>query len=375
MNNLFNNIYKDKKVLITGHTGFKGSWLTLWLTQMGAEVAGYALKPNTDPSLFEILDLKNKINHIEADVRNYEDVEKAVKNFKPDIIFHLAAQPLVRYSYQCPRETCETNIMGTVNLLEAVRNNPSAKVVVNITSDKCYENRETTTAYHENDPMGGSDPYSSSKGASEIVTASYRKSFFNPIDYGKTHHTAVASVRAGNVIGGGDWSEDRLIPDCVKSIINNIPITIRNPEAVRPWQHVLEPLSGYLWLGALMWDKGAHFCQGWNFGPENREILTVKEVVEKAIKYYGSGQYQTDKGSHPHEAKLLTLDINKAINELKWHPVYSNDQAIKQTIEWYKYFYENKTDICSYTTDQICSYIKQAGDQGIIWSNKQGLAV
>jgi len=360
MNNLFNDIYKDKKVLVTGHTGFKGSWLTLWLNELGAEITGYALKANTDPSLFEILELKNKINHIEADIRDAEMLDKTLKKYKPEIIFHLAAQPLVRYAYKNPRETYETNIMGTVNLFEAVRNNPSAKVIVNVTSDKCYENKETLKSYNESDSMGGSDPYSSSKGAVEIITSAYRRSFFNPEEYGKAHTTALASVRAGNVIGGGDWSEDRLVPDCMRALTNNEPVIIRNPRSIRPWQHVLEPLSGYLRLGTLMWNNGVSFSEGWNFGPNDKTNLTVEEVVKKIIEIFDRGSYQIDSKANLHEAKLLMLDINKALNKLGWKPVYNDNQAIKETVEWYKYFYGKNSDIYEFTLEQLNNYIKKA---------------
>jgi len=368
MDNLFNNIYRNKKVLITGHTGFKGSWLTMWLLNLGADITGYALKAATNPSLFEVLGLKDKINHIEADIRDSEYLEKVVKNCKPDIIFHLAAQPLVRYSYKNPRETYETNIMGTVNLLDAIRKNQSAKVVVNITSDKCYDNKETLKAYNEDAPMGGSDPYSSSKGAAELVISAYKKSFFNPEQYGLTHNTAMASVRAGNVIGGGDWSDDRLIPDCIKAFTQNNPVILRNPQSIRPWQHVLEPLSGYLWIGALMWEDGKAYCEGWNFGPDDRNILTVEEVVKNVIKLFDSGSYEIDSDFNPHEAKLLTLDISKATGRLNWKPVYSNADSIKETVEWYKNFYDNRVNIRDFTLNQINSYIKKAQESNIDWS-------
>lgn len=368
MDNLFNNVYKGKKVLITGHTGFKGSWLTLWLKELGAEITGYALKADTDPSLFEILNLKNKINHIEADIRDIETLENTLRVFKPDIIFHLAAQPLVRYSYKNPRYTYETNVMGTVNLLEAAKNYPSAKVILNVTSDKCYHNNETHTAYKETDSMGGNDPYSSSKGAAEIVTLAYRNSFFNQAEYGKTHNTAIATARAGNVIGGGDWSEDRLIPDCIRALIKNDIITLRNPNSIRPWQHVLEPLSGYLWLGALMWNDGTSYSEGWNFGPDNENALTVEEVVKKILELFQSGNYKVDNGTSLHEARLLTLDITKAISMLNWRPVFNNDQSIKETTEWYKHFYENNADIQEFTLDQINNYIKKAQELEVKWS-------
>ena len=251
----FKNFYTNKKILITGHTGFKGSWLTLWLTELGAEVIGYSLEPPIKPSLFEVFNLKNRIIHIIGDIRDEEKLKDVFKEYKPEIIFHLAAQPLVRLSYQEPKLTYETNVIGTLNLFEGVKEMESVRVVINVTSDKCYENKEWVYGYRENDPMGGYDPYSSSKGCTELLTAAYRNSYFNPKDYGKTHQVSLASVRAGNVIGGGDWQVDRLVPDCVKALSKGETVKIRNPHAIRPWQHVLEPLSGYLFLAMRMWEE------------------------------------------------------------------------------------------------------------------------
>ncbi len=327
------DFYKNKKVFITGHTGFKGSWLTLWLTMMGAKVLGYALEPNTDPSLFNVLNLHKDIDHIIGDIRDFEKLREIITEFKPEIVFHLAAQPLVRLSYREPRLTYETNVMGTVNLLEAIRQTKSIRAVVNVTSDKCYENKEWVWGYREIDPMGGYDPYSSSKGCSELITAAYRNSYF------KNTETAIASARAGNVIGGGDWAEDRLIPDIVRSLSKGKQIIIRNPKATRPWQHVLEPLSGYLLLGRLLYEKGQEFAEAWNFGPNDSCMMTVEEIVKKSIEIWGSGSYVVDSSEQPHEANLLKLDVSKAEKRLGWISVLSPIQSVNSSISWYLQFY------------------------------------
>lgn len=368
MTNSFKNVYKNKKVLVTGHTGFKGSWLTLWLTELGAEVIGYSLEPNTNPNLFEVLNLKEKTHHIIGDIRDQEKLSQVFKKQKPDMVFHMAAQPLVRYSYKEPKLTFETNIIGTINLFEAARAVDSVRVLVNITSDKCYDNKERLEGYKETDPMGGYDPYSASKGAAEIITGSYRNSFFNPKDYGKIHNLALASVRAGNVIGGGDWSEDRLIPDCIRSLINKGTIVIRNPNAIRPWQYALEPLSGYLWLGSLMWQDGISYSEGWNFGPKDDKPLTVGEIADKMVKLWGCGEYKINPDTTLHEAKYLNLSIEKAQKQLKWKPVYNIEEAINSTINWYSEFYNNKSGIEAYSMNQIKEYTAKANNYGIEWS-------
>jgi len=371
MTSLFLDVYKNKKIIVTGHTGFKGSWLTLWLKELGAEILGYSLEPSTKPNLFEVLGLKNHIHHVIGDVRDYDKLLAVFKEFQPKIVFHLAAQPLVRLSYKEPRHTYETNVMGTVNILEAVRKTDSVNVVINVTSDKCYENKEWVWGYRETDPMGGYDPYSSSKGCAELVTLAYLRSFFNPKDYGKTHNVAVSSVRAGNVIGGGDWREDRLISDCVKSLSKGESIVIRNPQAIRPWQFVLEPLSGYLWLGALMYHHGAEFAGAWNFGPNDDDILTVQELVELVIRHWGGGSYIIDSSKQPHEAKLLKLDTSKARYFLKWRPVYNIYEAVKETINWYKIYYnDNKQNqkLYEFTRQQLLRYIKKARKRNLAWT-------
>lgn len=367
MSNLFSGIYQGKKVLITGDTGFKGSWLGLWLTQLGAEVTGFALEPPSQPSMFTVSGLEKHIRHIHGDIRDYGRLLKTIEDIKPEIVFHLAAQSLVRQSYWEPRLTYETNVMGTLNLFEALRENENTRVIVNITSDKCYQNREWVYGYREIDPMGGYDPYSSSKGCAELVTASYRNSFFNPNEYGKTHKTALASARAGNVIGGGDWAEDRLIPDCFRSLSKDEPIYIRNPYAVRPWQHVLEPIAGYLWLGALLWQDGISYSEPWNFGPYDEDILPVRDVVKTIINIWGKGNMEIQASSKMHEAGLLKLDISKARTHLHWKPVFKILQALEQTTSWYREYYSNNKNMFQYSLDQIENYIQQARNLCVMW--------
>ncbi len=366
MEKLFKGLFKNKKVLITGHTGFKGSWFTLWLKLMGADVIGYSLKPPTNPSLFKILKLKDKIKHIEADIRNLKNLKKVIKYYKPEIIFHLAAVSLVKFSYNNPLLTYETNVIGTINLFEAVRESESVRVVINVTSDKCYENNEWIYSYRENDKMGGFDPYSSSKGCSELITAAYRNSFFN----NKKSIIPLSSVRAGNIIGGGDWSSDRLIPDCIRALTDNKEIIIRNPQSIRPWQLVLEPISGYLLLAYYMYTNPYDFNSGWNFGPLDSKILTVKDVVDRVIKKWGCGLVKVVKDESKHEAKLLRLDIGKSQNYLGWRPVYDAENAIEQAIEWYKTYYNNTSDssIEQFTNSQIYKYIKNAKESGLEWA-------
>ncbi|MBT3261538.1 CDP-glucose 4,6-dehydratase [bacterium] len=355
MKSLFKDLYQNKKVLITGHTGFKGSWLTLWLKELGAEILGYSLSIPTKPSHFELLGLD--IKTVFGDIRDAEKLKQTFQEFQPEIVFHLAAQPFVRASYKDPRYTYETNVMGTVNLFEAVRQTPSVKVVVNITTDKCYENREWVYGYRENDPMGGYDPYSNSKGCSELITASYRNSFFNAEDFGKTHNVSLASVRAGNVIGGGDWGEDRLIPDFARALSKSETLVLRNPQATRPWQHVLEPLSGYLKLGSLMYQNGAKYSSGWNFGPQDSHHLTVEEIVKQSLKIWGSGKYKVIPDKELHEAMLLKLDISKAQYYLNWQPVYDSAQTIEESIKWYKEYYSGHHNMRAYSIKQIEDYI------------------
>ena len=351
---MFNNIYENKKVFLTGHTGFKGSWLALWLNQLGAKVCGYSLAPNTVPSMFNVLGIENKIEKsVIGDILDNITLEKAMSDFEPDIVFHLAAQPLVRLSYSEPVLTYKTNVIGTLNVLEAARKCKSVKVFVNVTTDKGYENKEINRGYKEDEPMGGHDMYSSSKGCVEIMSSSYRRSFLQNDD---TY--AMATARAGNVIGGGDWALDRLIPDCIRAINNNEKIEIRNPIAVRPWQHVLEPLSGYLLLGEKLLEDGKIYAEGFNFGPNEDSVLKVADVAQKVIEFYGKGEVVIHKKDNLHEAGLLMLNIEKAKKVLNWSPVYTPNQAIEKTVEWYKHFYANDTDMYYFTLNQISEYTK-----------------
>jgi len=359
MINLFSDIYKDKKILVTGHTGFKGSWLCLWLQKLGAEVYGIALKPNTEPNHWNLLNL-NMESYI-CDIRNLVEVEKLFQIIKPDIIFHLAAQPIVRVSYENPVDTYTTNVMGTVNILEASRNIHNLKAVIIVTSDKCYENKEWIWGYRENEKMGGSDPYSSSKGCAELVTAAYRYSFFN----NGNNNTLIASVRAGNVIGGGDWAKDRILTDIVLSASQNTSLLIRNPYSTRPWQFVLEPLSGYLCLGEKLLEGNQKFAEAWNFGPNLENNITVKELVLKSIMYWDNIKYEFDTRKHPYESNYLMLDSTKAYKRLSWHPVWDIDTSIKKTIEWYKTYYE----LGIISSEQILDdYVSDAKKQGLVWS-------
>ncbi len=347
-----NNFYHNKKVFITGHTGFKGSWLSLWLAKLGAQVCGYALQANTQPSLFASLSLDKHLERsVIGDILDYEKLESAVNAFQPDIIFHLAAQPLVRLSYFEPVLTYQTNVMGSLNVLQTARNCASVKAFVNVTTDKCYENKEVNRGYKEDEPMGGYDMYSSSKACVEIMSSSFRRSFLQD-----EHSMAMATARAGNVIGGGDWALDRLIPDCVRSINAGKKIEIRNPAAVRPWQHVLEPLSGYLLLGQKLFQDGKKYAQAYNFGPLEESVLKVSEVAQKVCKFYEKGEVVVHKTDNLHEADLLMLNIEKAHNELGWKPTYNADEAIKKTVEWYKLFYDKHTDIYELTMEQIKNY-------------------
>lgn len=349
--------WKDKKVFITGHTGFKGSWLCLWLHSLGTKVTGYALNPPTEPSLFKLCKIDELVNSNIADIRDAEDLKKAMRTAAPEIVIHMAAQPLVRDSYKNPVETYEINVMGTVNLFEAVRDCKTVKVVVNVTTDKCYENREWVWSYRENEPLGGYDPYSNSKACSELVTAAYRISFFNLKDY-SNHDVAVASARAGNVIGGGDWATDRLVPDCIKGILKGEKIQVRNPHAIRPWQHVLEPLSGYLTLAMKLYVDGPNYSEAWNFGPDDSDAKPVEWLVKKICEKWGNNaSYEIDKGDHPHEAGYLKLDWSKAKSRLGWYPRWNLEKAIDKVIEWTRAYKENKdlTDICLREIDEYCN--------------------
>ena len=344
--------WKNKNVLITGHTGFKGSWLSLWLQNLGANVCGYALPVPTQPSLFETANVANGMHSVEGDVRDLDGLKKLVKVRQPEIIVHMAAQALVRYSYDSPVETYATNVMGTVNLLEATRHADSVRVVLNITSDKCYENKEWLWAYRENEPMGGHDPYSSSKGCAELVTEAYRKSYFS----NDANQCVVASARAGNVIGGGDWATDRLIPDIIRAFTQASTVVIRSPDAIRPWQHVLEPLNGYLTLVEKLWQHGQEYAEGWNFGPGEQGAMPVEWMVRKMMAAWGEGaSYELDPQPQVHEANYLKLDSSRAHSLLGWAPKLDLSQALQWLTEWYKVCQQGE-DMRTYTLSQIDAY-------------------
>ena len=353
---IFNNFYKGKRVLVTGHTGIKGSWLSIWLHELGAEVIGVGLEPFTERDNYVLSDIgKNIKADIRADIRDGGRMKAIFKEYEPELVFHLAAQPLVRLSYDIPVETYETNVMGTINVLEAIRVTDSVKVGVMITTDKCYENKEQIWGYRENEPMGGYDPYSSSKGAAEIAIASWRRSFFHPEQYEK-HGKSIASVRAGNVIGGGDWALDRIIPDCIKALEAGKEIEIRSPKAIRPWQHVLEPLSGYMLLALRMWKEPIKYCEGWNFGPRAESISTVWDVATKVVENYGSGQLRDLSDTNTlHEAKLLMLDISKAKFMLGWESRMDINQTVALTVDWYKRYQEES--VYSICVNQIADFV------------------
>ena len=343
--------WKGKRVFLTGHTGFKGSWLSIWLQSLGADLTGYALPPPTSPNLFEVAHVGQGMTSIMADIRDLPKLQKAMQAACPDIVIHMAAQPLVRLSYAEPIETYATNIMGTVNVLESVRNTPSVKAVLVVTTDKCYENKEDVfRAYQEHDPMGGHDPYSSSKACTELVTSAYRSSFL------QEQGVAVATARAGNVIGGGDWAADRLVPDILKSFEQNVVVQIRNPQATRPWQHVLEPLSGYLTLIEHLFTTGSDFSEGWNFGPYEEDTRPVQWIVEQLGLNWGKdASWLKDAGKHPHEAKYLKLDISKAMTRLEWRPTWNLANALENIAHWHRAWLA-KEDMKKICLDQILQY-------------------
>lgn len=344
--------WQGKRVLVTGHTGFKGCWLSLWLQALGAHVVGYALSPPTQPSLFEIAHVADDMVSILGDVRDLNYLQAVMAEHQPEIVIHMAAQPLVRYSYEHPVETFSTNVLGTVNVLEAVRRTGGVRVLVCITSDKCYENKEWVWGYREEDRLGGHDPYSSSKGCAELVISAYRRSYFPPERY-EEHGVALASTRAGNVIGGGDWAQDRLIPDIMRAILENRPVIIRNPNAIRPWQHVLEPLNGYLCLAERLWSDGPRFAQAWNFGPDSANAKTVGWIVDYLTRQWGEGaRWELDGSEHPHEDTFLKLDCSKAHSLLGWAPKLSLATALEWIIEWYR-GYRQQADMRTLTEAQI----------------------
>ncbi|NLB67982.1 MAG: CDP-glucose 4,6-dehydratase [Bacteroidales bacterium] len=356
---IFNKFYKGKRVLVTGHTGFKGSWLSIWLNELGAEVTGIALNPFSDRDNYVLSGIGKKIKaDIRADIRDGALMKQIFVEYQPEIVFHLAAQPLVRLSYEIPVETYETNVMGAINIMEAIRATKSVKVGVMITTDKCYDNKEKLTGYKEEDPLGGYDPYSSSKGACELAIQSWRNSYFNPTDYSNKHNMSLSSVRAGNVIGGGDWALDRIIPDCIRALEAGKPIEIRSPKAVRPWEHVLEPLSGYLLLAKKMWEKPKEYCEGWNFGPEMDAVLNVWDIATAMIESFGYGDLKDVSNPNAlHEAAILMLDITKAKNRLGWRPRLDAKQTIALTADWYKR-YKNE-DVYNLCIEEIECFLRK----------------
>ena len=346
------NFWRGKRVFLTGHTGFKGSWLSLWLQSLGTELTGFALAPPTNPSLFEEAKVAGGMTSILRDIRDLTALQAALHKAQPEIVIHMAAQPLVRYSYQNPVETYAVNVMGTVHLLEAVRHTPSVKAVVNVTTDKCYENKEWHWGYREDEPMGGFDPYSNSKGCSELVTRAYRQSFFQA----GIRKVALASARAGNVIGGGDWALDRLIPDILIAFEQGTPVSIRNPHAIRPWQHVLEPLRGYLTLAEHLYLEGTSYAEAWNFGPSDLDAKPVGWIVENLAALWGNdAKWQIDSGEHPHEAHYLKLDISKARSRLNWHPQLPLIESLKLIVQWQRHR-QRGAPVRQITLDQIHAY-------------------
>jgi len=348
------DLFSGKRVFVTGHTGFKGSWLVFLLKELGADVMGFSLPVDSDVNHFSLLGIQKSIQHVEADIRNADVLCAKLDEFQPEYVFHLAAQALVKDSYADPVATFDANIMGSVNVLEAVRNTASVRSLIYITSDKCYENKEWIWGYRENDEIGGRDPYSASKGAAEIVFSSYQRSYFN-----KINDIGAASVRAGNVIGGGDWAANRIIPDCVRAIENDTPILIRNPEATRPWQHVLEPISGYLLLAAQLALEPVDFSGAWNFGPVSTEVRNVEQVARSIVSHVGRGRIKVEPlSSQPHEALLLQLNCDKAHQELGWSSRWGVDKTLRATAEWYSVFLNNG-DIPSKTREQIYDYFSE----------------
>jgi CDP-glucose 4,6-dehydratase len=349
--------WAGRSVFLTGHTGFKGGWLALWLARLGARVTGYSLQPPTKPNLFELTHVQGSTNSVIADVRDLDCLAKEMRESQPEVVFHLAAQSLVRHSYAEPIDTYAVNVMGTANVLEAVRRTPSVRAVVIVTTDKCYENREWAWGYRENDRLGGHDPYSNSKACAELVTQAFRDSFFSGT---QVHPVAVASARAGNVIGGGDWALDRLLPDFVRAIMEGRPVRIRRPDAVRPWQHVLDPLSGYLRLAERLLAEGERWAEGWNFGPDHADARNVKWVVERFTRLWGGdARWEADSGAHPHETGMLRLDISKARQKLGWRPTWDVERALERTVEWYR-SYAKGADVKALTAAQIADFEVQS---------------
>jgi CDP-glucose 4,6-dehydratase len=370
MKDSFERPYGGLTVLVTGHTGFKGSWLTAWLLELGATVVGFSLQePPTTPSNFELMGLSSQIEDIRGDIRDYTAVREVVAQYKPQLIFHLAAQPIVLRSIVEPKLTMDTNAGGTVNVLEAIRTTDSVRALVSITTDKVYVNREWLWGYRETDRLGGHDPYGASKGMAELAIAAYRESFFPPHRYDE-HGLAIASVRAGNVIGGGDFADFRLVPDCMRALMAGEPIGIRNPLSIRPWQHVLEPLSGYLWLGAKLLNEGPDFVGAWNFGPKEQRGIPAKELAEKLVALWGEGSWEhTEPGYAKIETGQLRLSWEKAAERLEWQPVYSWEEALAEIVDWFKAF-KRAEDMVAVVRQHIAAYVRRAGELGLVWAHR-----
>ncbi|MBI5200657.1 MAG: CDP-glucose 4,6-dehydratase [Elusimicrobia bacterium] len=368
MENLVKGAFQGRRVFLTGHTGFKGGWLALWLKSLGAKVTGYSLPARPGDTFFKDARIASGMNSILGDIRDLPALQAAFKKHRPEFVFHLAAQPLVRLSYEEPVETFATNVQGTVHVLECARKASSVEACVVVTSDKCYENRGGGPAYREEDPMGGHDPYSASKGAAELVTSSYRRSFFNA---NGSRGVGLASARAGNVIGGGDWAKDRIVPDCARALKAGRPIVVRNPTSIRPWQHVMEPLSGYLWLAARLAEQPHRFAGGWNFGPVDTTAVTVLQLVRKIADAWGPGASKVvvkRVPGAPHEARTLTLDPAKASRELGWKSVLTVDETARETVEWYRASAKRGFDGASFTLGQIEAYSRRAAERRQLWA-------
>ena len=349
------SFWKGKRVLVTGHTGFKGGWLTLWLQNVGAEVTGFSINIPSEPSFYKVARVHQDVNSLRGDIRDFDCLKNVIEKHRPEIVIHMAALPLVRHSYKYPLDTLSTNILGSIHVLEAIRQSGGVRVVINVTSDKCYENREWVWGYRETDPMGGHDPYSSSKGCSELITAAYRQSFFRS-SVNTEPTVALSSARAGNVIGGGDWSQDRLIPDMVRSFVNKRPIVIRSPGAIRPWQHVLDPLNGYMILAEKLWEQGESFADSWNFGPNENDSCSVAKIADQVIVEWGEEvTWEKDTQSSAHEATQLKLDCSKAKNSLGWVPSWIFEKTIHKTVEWYKAHLKGH-EMRSFSLQQISEY-------------------
>ena len=367
---LFNGIFKNKTVFVTGHTGFIGSWLVLWLQSLGAKVIGYSLEPPTKPSLFETLSLENEITHIIGDIQDKQNLSDNIEKHKPEIVIHLAAQSLVRASYEDPSETFQTNILGAVNILDSIRKLDYVKACVIMTSDKCYQNLNSNHFHKETDPLGGNDPYSASKGAAEIITNSFRNSFFNT-EKNHDKNTGIASVRAGNVIGGGDWARDRIIPDCITALTTEKKIRVRNSSSIRPWQFVLEPISGILWLSSKLYTNPKTYSTAWNFGPNQTNKITVEKIVQNIIKIWNRGDWvdvSKESKDQSIESVSLLLDSTKALNSLEWKTIYSLETTINETISWYKSYYNNHVSMRELSINQIEQYSKKANQMNIAWA-------